>query len=60
MGASSGHKSVSHSSSGQSVSAASVSRSALSKLLAMLCTNGFGMSYVIAHNDGSEGRQTTS
>jgi hypothetical protein len=41
VGASSGHRSVSHKSPVKFISAASISRSASSKLLAMLCTNGF-------------------
>jgi hypothetical protein len=53
--ASSGHRSVSHRSSGQSVIAASISRRACSKLLAMLCTNGFVTPYVITHIDESGG-----
>jgi hypothetical protein len=57
VGASSGQRSVCHRSSGQSVSAASTSRSASSKLLAMLCTNGFATPYVISHIDGSGERQ---
>ena len=40
------------------MSAASISRSASSKLLAMLCTNGFATPYVLAHIDGSGERQT--